>query len=53
MKIEKNQREADLRRYNQNRSQFTKIKPHDDGWIVYGRTIASTLDKAVEVRGAV
>lgn len=53
MKTEKNQREYDLRRYNQNRSQFTKIKIHEQGWIVYGRTIARTLDEAVKVRGPV
>jgi len=36
-----------------NRSKYTKIKPHEDGWIVHGRTVVATLAEAVRVRDGV
>ena len=53
MKTEKTQHEKDMERYYQNRSQFTKIKPYANQWMVYGQTVVNTLDEAVKVRGSV
>ena len=43
--------EQELIKYNQNRSQFKHIKPHNgNSWIVFAQTIVATLKQAVEAR---